>query len=76
MSKGGLIVTKPYLDVAYNIMVVTLAQPVSGGVVGGDLSIASLVEDVTKMQLPADGFAIMMHKDGTIIAYKDAAKAM
>ncbi|WP_111805241.1 methyl-accepting chemotaxis protein [Aeromonas allosaccharophila] len=76
MSKGGLIVTKPYLDVAYNIMVVTLAQPVSGGVIGGDLSIASLVEDVTKMQLPADGFAIMMHKDGTIIAYKDAAKAM
>ncbi|MFM5548830.1 methyl-accepting chemotaxis protein [Aeromonas veronii] len=76
MSKGGLIVTKPYLDVAYNIMVVTLAQPVSGGVVGGDLSIASLVEDVTKMQLPADGFAIMLHKDGTIIAYKDAAKAM
>lgn len=76
MNKGGLIVTKPYLDVAYNIMVVTLAQPVSGGIVGGDLSIASLVEDVTKMQLPADGFAIMMHKDGTIIAYKDAAKAM
>lgn len=76
MSKGGLIVTKPYLDVAYNIMVVTLAQPVAGGVVGGDLSIASLVEDVTKMQLPADGFAIMMHKDGTVIAYKDAAKAM
>ncbi len=76
MSKGGLIVTKPYLDVAYNIMVVTLAQPAQGGVVGGDLSIASLVEDVTKMKLPADGFAIMMHKDGTVIAYKGAAKAM
>ncbi|AKA16226.1 methyl-accepting chemotaxis protein [Aeromonas hydrophila] len=76
MSKGGLIVTKPYLDVAYNIMVVTLAQPAQGGVVGGDLSIASLVEDVTKMKLPADGFAIMMHKDGTVIAYKDAAKTM
>ncbi|MEL1217984.1 methyl-accepting chemotaxis protein [Aeromonas hydrophila] len=76
MSKGGLIVTKPYLDVAYNIMVVTLAQPAQGGVVGGDLSIASLVEDVTKMKLPADGFAIMMHRDGTVIAYKDAAKAM
>ncbi|WP_071912989.1 methyl-accepting chemotaxis protein [Aeromonas sp. SCS5] len=76
VAKGGLIVTKPYLDVAYNIMVVTLAQPAQGGVVGGDLSIASLVEDVTKMKLPADGFAIMMHKDGTVIAYKDAAKAM
>ncbi|MFM4909666.1 methyl-accepting chemotaxis protein [Aeromonas dhakensis] len=76
MGKGSMIVTKPYLDVAYNIMVVTLAQPAQGGVVGGDLSIASLVEDVTKMKLPADGFAIMMHKDGTVIAYKDAAKAM
>ncbi|WP_421169531.1 methyl-accepting chemotaxis protein [Aeromonas dhakensis] len=76
MAKGGMIVTKPYLDVAYNILVVTLAQPAQGGVVGGDLSIASLVEDVTKMKLPADGFAIMMHKDGTVIAYKDAAKAM
>ncbi|MBV7415719.1 methyl-accepting chemotaxis protein [Aeromonas sp. sif2433] len=76
MGKGGMIVTKPYLDVAYNIMVVTLAQPAQGGVVGGDLSIASLVEDVTKMKLPADGIAIMIHKDGTVIAYKDAAKAM
>ncbi|MFQ2292229.1 methyl-accepting chemotaxis protein [Aeromonas enteropelogenes] len=76
MAKGGMIVTKPYLDVAYNILVVTLAQPAQGGVVGGDLSIASLVEDVTKMTLPADGFAVMMHKDGTVIAYKDAAKAM
>ncbi|MGQ4866982.1 methyl-accepting chemotaxis protein [Aeromonas caviae] len=76
MAKGGMIVTKPYLDVAYNILVVTLAQPAQGGVVGGDLSIASLVDDITKMALPADGFAILMHKDGTVIAYKDAAKAM
>ncbi|MDX7647924.1 methyl-accepting chemotaxis protein [Aeromonas caviae] len=76
MAKGSMIVTKPYLDVAYNILVVTLAQPAQGGVVGGDLSIASLVDDVTKMKLPADGFAILMHKDGTVIAYKDAAKAM
>ena len=75
-ESSGKMNDKPYLDVAYNIMVVTLAQPAQGGVVGGDLSIASLVEDVTKMKLPADGFAIMMHKDGTVIAYKDAAKAM
>ncbi|SIQ45962.1 methyl-accepting chemotaxis sensory transducer with Cache sensor [Aeromonas sp. RU39B] len=75
-NKGAVIVTQPYLDVAYNILVVTVAQPVAGGVVGGDLSIASLVEDVNKMALPADGFAVLMHKDGTVIAYKDAAKAM
>ncbi|MGL6152756.1 MAG: methyl-accepting chemotaxis protein [Aeromonas sobria] len=76
MSKGAMITTKPYLGVASEGTILTIATPVSGGVVGGDLAINAVVEDVTKMQLPADGFAIMMHKDGTIIAYKDAVKAM
>lgn len=75
-NERGLILTKPYVDVAYNVLVVTMAQAVSQGVVGGDLSIASLVESVNRMTLPADGYAIMMHQDGTVIAYKDASKAM
>ena len=70
------ILTKPYLDVAYNILVVTIAQQTHHGVVGGDLSIDDLVDDVNRMTLPSNGFAIMMHKDGTVIAYKDASKAM
>ncbi len=70
------ILTKPYLDVAYNILVVTIAQQTHNGVVGGDLSIDDLVDDVNRMTLPSNGFAIMMHKDGTVIAYKDASKAM
>ncbi|MCE9848246.1 methyl-accepting chemotaxis protein [Aeromonas allosaccharophila] len=76
MSTGGRVTTNPYMDLAYNIMVITLAEPTQGGVVGGDLSIASLVDGVTRMKLPANGFAIMKHKDGTVIAYKDVAKAM
>ncbi|MGL5666641.1 MAG: cache domain-containing protein, partial [Shewanella sp.] len=76
MNERGLILTKPYVDVAYNVLVVTMAQATSQGVVGGDLSIASLVESVNSMTLPANGYAIMMHKDGTVIAYKDASKAM
>ncbi|MCU8087313.1 methyl-accepting chemotaxis protein [Shewanella sp. SM21] len=76
ISERGLILTKPYVDVAYNILVVTMAQPTAQGVVGGDLSIASLVDGVNRMKLPANGYAIMMHKDGTVIAYKDQAKTM
>lgn len=76
INERGLILTKPYVDVAYNVLVVTMAQAVSQGVVGGDLSIASLVESVNRMTLPANGHAIMLHKDGTVIAYKDASKAM
>ncbi|ACA84553.1 methyl-accepting chemotaxis protein [Shewanella woodyi] len=76
MNQGGLIVTKPYVDVAYNILVVTLAQSTTGGVVGGDLPIAGIVDDIERMALPADGYAVLMHKDGTVIAYKNAGKAM
>ncbi|MPY21571.1 methyl-accepting chemotaxis protein [Shewanella sp. YLB-07] len=76
MRERGPILTKPYVDVAYNILVVTMAQPTSQGVVGGDLSIDSLVDSINRMKLPANGYAIMMHKDGTVIAYKDQSKTM
>ncbi|MBO7926515.1 methyl-accepting chemotaxis protein [Pseudoalteromonas sp. K222D] len=73
---GKTIITKPYLDVTSNLPVVSIAQPARNGVVGGDVSIASLVENVNNMALPANGYAIMMHNDGTVIAYKDASKVM
>ncbi|SJN42611.1 Methyl-accepting chemotaxis protein [Pseudoalteromonas sp. JB197] len=73
---GKAIITKPYLDVTSNLPVVSIAQPTRNGVVGGDVSIASLVENVNNMALPANGYAIMMHNDGTVIAYKDASKVM
>lgn len=76
MRERGHILTKPYVDVAYNILVVSMAQPTANGVVGGDLSIDSLVNSVNNMELPADGYAIMMHQDGTVIAYKDSGMAM
>ncbi|MGS0536695.1 methyl-accepting chemotaxis protein [Pseudoalteromonas sp. SaAl2] len=70
------IITKPYLDVAFNLLVVSIAQPARNGVVGGDVSIASIVDSVSNMSLPANGHAIMIHDDGTVIAYKDASKLM
>ncbi|MGI2127050.1 methyl-accepting chemotaxis protein [Shewanella oncorhynchi] len=76
MRTGGSVFTRPYLDTAFNILVVTLAEPVAGGVIAGDLSISNLIEEVNRMKLPANGYAIMMHKDGTVIAYKDQAKTM
>ncbi|AQS36912.1 methyl-accepting chemotaxis sensory transducer with Cache sensor [Shewanella psychrophila] len=76
MRERGPILTKPYVDVAYNILVVTMAQPTLQGVVGGDLSIDSLVDSINRMKLPSNGYAIMMHNDGTVIAYKDQSKTM
>ncbi|MCU7994318.1 methyl-accepting chemotaxis protein [Shewanella glacialipiscicola] len=76
MQAGGSILTRPYLDSAFNILVVTLAEPATGGVVAGDLSINMLIEEVNRMTLPANGYAIMVHKDGTVIAYKDQTKTL
>lgn len=75
-SEKQLVLTKPYRDEFYDTLVVTLPTPTLNGVVGGDLSIDALVNDVNQMKLPSNGFAIMMHKDGTVIAYKDASKTM
>lgn len=74
--KNGAVITKPYLDTAFNQLVVSIAKTTQSGVVAGDLSIEALVDSVNTMSLPADGYAIMMHKDGTVIAYKDARKVM
>lgn len=76
LLQSSTVITKPYLDTAYNLLVVSIAKTTQSGVVAGDLSIEALVDGVNTMSLPADGYAIMMHKDGTVIAYKDARKVM
>ncbi|KPH89725.1 chemotaxis protein [Pseudoalteromonas undina] len=76
LLQSSTVITKPYLDTAYNQLVVSIAKTTQSGVVAGDLSIEALVDSVNTMSLPADGYAIMMHKDGTVIAYKDARKVM
>ncbi|KAF7765277.1 methyl-accepting chemotaxis protein [Pseudoalteromonas undina] len=76
LLQSSTVITKPYLDTAYNLLVVSIAKTTQSGVVAGDLSIEALVDSVNTMSLPADGYAIMMHKDGTVIAYKDARKVM
>lgn len=76
LLQSSTVITKPYLDTAFNQLVVSIAKTTQSGVVAGDLSIEALVDSVNTMSLPADGYAIMMHKDGTVIAYKDARKVM
>ena len=76
LLQSSTVITKPYLDTAYNLLVVSIAKTTQSGVVAGDLSIEALVDSVNTMSLPADGYAIMMHKDGTVIAYKEARKVM
>ncbi|MBO1518178.1 methyl-accepting chemotaxis protein [Oceanisphaera pacifica] len=76
IAEKGAIMTAPYEDAAGLGTVVSLAAPVNingrfSGVIGGDVAIKTLIEDVNAIKLPAKGYAMMLSKDGTVIAYKD-----
>ena len=53
------IITTPYIDFTTRNLVITLAQQTNNGVMGGDIYIDDIVDDVNRMKLPSDGFAIM-----------------
>ena len=78
LQENKAIVTTPYEDATGLGTVVTLAAPVQvngrlTGVIGADVAITSLVDDINAIRLPAEGYAMMLSKDGTLIAYRDAA---
>ncbi|OYD25502.1 methyl-accepting chemotaxis protein [Oceanimonas baumannii] len=77
---GHAIVTAPYKGATFGGTVVTLAEPVSHGpwqgVIAADVSIASLVDSVNAIRLPAEGYAMMLSQDGTLIAQRDANLAL
>lgn len=69
-------ITKPYLDAATNSVVITITRPVESGVIGGDISIQSLISGISDMSLPADGMAILLHNDGSIIAARGSRASL
>lgn len=75
---NGPIITAPYEDASGLGLVVSLATPVNqngrlAGVMAGDVVISTLIEDINNIELPAEGYAMMLSKDGTVIAYDDEA---
>ncbi|MCY6370227.1 methyl-accepting chemotaxis protein [Clostridium ganghwense] len=80
-NKGKVIRTNPYTDINDDkLYVVTFAKTVedaSGkvvGVIGIDLMLENLSETVQQTTLGKDGFSIVLDKEGTIIAHKQAEK--
>ncbi|MCZ4306658.1 methyl-accepting chemotaxis protein [Zoogloeaceae bacterium G21618-S1] len=77
VAAGKRILTAPYADASSGELVVTFATPVKGSsgvdaVVAGDISIAALVKSVLSIQLNG-GYAMLVDRQGTIIAHKDKA---
>ncbi|RTZ17313.1 methyl-accepting chemotaxis protein [Vibrio aquaticus] len=79
MSKGTFHITEPYIDVATNDLVVTIATPFStngyNGVIGADMNIKSLVEDIVNLH-ETGVYAFLVNSQGKIVAHKDTSLAL
>ncbi|MGL5102539.1 MAG: methyl-accepting chemotaxis protein [Plesiomonas sp.] len=75
-QQGKLSMTAPYLSATQQVMVVTMAEPVYQnsqliGVVGADLSLKQLVDEIINMDIPGNGYAVLINSDGFIVAHPD-----
>lgn len=80
VTKGGTVITEPYVDAETGKLVVTIATPVIKdnqlmGVVGSDVTIESIVATVKSIKTTPDSYAFLS-VDGKIIAHPDSKKAL
>lgn len=71
-SAGKAIITAPYISHTMQTLVVTLAEPVNKlgqmqGVVGANLALGKLTQDVLNIPVPGDGYAMMLDLNNQIV---------
>ncbi|WP_229685375.1 methyl-accepting chemotaxis protein, partial [Pseudomonas asuensis] len=71
-SKAGSILTEPYVDAASGGLIMSLATPVThdgkpAGVLGGDLSLQTMVGIVNSLDLGGIGHAILVNSQGKVL---------
>ncbi|MBF9003415.1 methyl-accepting chemotaxis protein [Vibrio nitrifigilis] len=73
-EQGKAVTTPPYISVTMKTLVVTLADPVfvNGqftGVAASNLALDKIIRDVLAIKVPGDGYAILVNREGTIVAH-------
>ncbi|RJG14243.1 methyl-accepting chemotaxis protein [Pseudomonas cavernicola] len=77
MSAGGSTLTEPYIDAATSELIITIATPAkSAGVVGGDLSLQTLVQIINSLDFNGLGYAFLASADGKILVHPDKSLVM
>ena len=76
VKEGKPIVTTPYIDVSTKKLIVSFAVPVldSGkvkGVIGSNLTMQRVIENVKSINPTPSSFGVLMAQDGIIIAHPD-----
>ena len=70
MTAGGTTLTEPYIDAATKQLIITIATPAQAtGVVGGDLSLQTLVQIINSLDFDGMGYAFLVSSDGKILVH-------
>ncbi len=70
-AAGQATLSKPYISASMKKLVVAFSSPVAHGVVSGVIDIDNIINNINGLNLQADGEAVLLLKDSTVIAYKD-----
>jgi len=72
LAAGGTTLTEPYVDAATSELIITIATPAQpAGVVGGDLSLQTLVNIINALDFDGIGYAFLVSADGKILVHPD-----
>ncbi|MCF5546291.1 HAMP domain-containing protein [Pseudomonas salomonii] len=75
-SSNGSTLTEPYIDAATGQLIISVATPSakagqSIGVVGGDLSLQTLVDNIGALNFGGMGYAFLVSADGKVLVHPD-----
>ncbi|WP_372865929.1 methyl-accepting chemotaxis protein [Pseudomonas sp.] len=77
MAAGTTTLTEPYVDAATGQLIITIATPAKpAGVVGGDLSLKTLVDIINSLEFDGLGYAFLVSADGKILVHPDKSLVM
>jgi methyl-accepting chemotaxis protein len=76
----GTIITQPYISASTKELCITVARPVASqpmlSIVGGDVSLAEIIQFVNAIKLRGHGYAFLSTRDGKIVAHSKPDSAL
>lgn len=68
-QKGGQIVTPPYNDASSDKVVMTFAEPFAGNVIGADVELGAVVDEVLGVKIGESGYAALLDSESNFIVH-------
>jgi len=77
VANNGVITTAPFTSASTGNVAIGIAKKIESngkviGAVGGNVNLNYLVDTITKLNVPGNGFSLIVADDGTIIAHPQA----